>query len=177
LACFFIRADYYCFLCVCVVLAHNLLYIKMKRKGEDMIGILVLSHGSLSKGIVESGKMIVGTNEKVDFLGLYEGDNIDEFYDRTAKKIKELNDGSGVLVFSDLYGASPFKATAYCVKKLPEVNYRSISGVNFSMFIESVLMREAMDLDELTIHILKTGQEGIKELFTEAKSLSKEEPL
>ncbi|WP_379945739.1 PTS sugar transporter subunit IIA [Enterococcus devriesei] len=86
-----------------------------------MIGILVLSHGNLSQGIVESGKMIVGTNEKVDYLGLYGGDNIDEFYDRTMEKIQALDDGSGVLVFSDLYGASPFKATAYCVKKLPDI--------------------------------------------------------
>ena len=156
-------------------LAHYLLYIKSKGKGECMIGILVLSHGNLSKGIVESGKMIVGTNEKVDYLGLYEGDNIDEFYDRTAEKIQELDDGDGVVVFSDLYGASPFKATAYCVKKLPEVKYRSISGVNFSMFIESVLVRESMNLDELVDQIMDTGKTGIKELFKEAKTLSKEE--
>lgn len=140
-----------------------------------MIGILVLSHGNLSQGIVESGKMIVGTNEKVDYLGLYEDNNIDEFYDRTAEKIQAMDDGDGVLVFSDLYGASPFKATAYCVKKLPDTNYRSISGVNFSMFIESVLVRYSMGLDELAAHIMDTGKTNIKELFTEAKTLSKEE--
>ncbi|MGM0169085.1 PTS system, mannose-specific IIA component [Enterococcus sp. AZ135] len=140
-----------------------------------MIGILVLSHGNLSQGVVESGKMIVGTNEKVDYLGLYGGDNIDEFYDRTAEKIKALDDGDGVLVFSDLYGASPFKATAYCVKKLPDTLYRSISGVNFSMFIESVLLRETMELEDLSQHVMNTGKQGIKELFTEAKTLTKEE--
>lgn len=140
-----------------------------------MIGILVLSHGNLSQGVVESGKMIVGTNEKVDYLGLYGGNNIDEFYDRTAEKIKALDDGDGVLVFSDLYGASPFKATAYCVKKLPDTLYRSISGVNFSMFIESVLLRETMELEDLSQHVMNTGKQGIKELFTEAKTLTKEE--
>lgn len=140
-----------------------------------MIGILVLSHGNLSQGVVESGTMIVGTNEKVDYLGLYGGENIDEFYDRTAKKIKALDDGDGVLVFSDLYGASPFKATAYCVKKLPDTLYRSVSGVNFSMFIESVLLRETMELEDLSQHVMNTGKQGIKELFTEAKTLTKEE--
>lgn len=140
-----------------------------------MIGILVLSHGNLSQGVVESGTMIVGTNEKVDYLGLYEGENIDEFYDRTAEKIKALDDGDGVLVFSDLYGASPFKATAYCVKKLPDTLYRSVSGVNFSMFIESVLLRETMELEDLSQHVMNTGKQGIKELFTEAKTLTKEE--
>lgn len=140
-----------------------------------MIGILVLSHGNLSQGVVESGKIIVGTNEKVDYLGLYGGENIDEFYNRTAEKIKALDDGDGVLVFSDLYGASPFKATAYCVKKLPNTLYRSISGVNFSMFIESVLLRETMELEDLSQHVMNTGKQGIKELFTEAKTLTKEE--
>lgn len=140
-----------------------------------MIGILVLSHGNLSQGIVESGKMIVGTNEKVDYLGLYGGDNIDEFYDKTAEKIKALDDGEGVLIFSDLYGASPFKATAYSAKKLAGTDYRSISGVNFPMFIESVLMRTSMNLDQLSTHIMQTGKEGIKELFTEATTMIKEE--
>ncbi|MBO0459185.1 PTS sugar transporter subunit IIA [Enterococcus hulanensis] len=140
-----------------------------------MIGILVLSHGNLSQGVVESGKMIVGTNEKVEYLGLYEGNNIDEFYDQTAEKIKELDDGDGVLVFSDLYGASPFKATAYCVKRLPNTFYRSVSGINFSMFIESVLLRETMGLEELSEHVMNTGKQGIKELFTEAKTFTEEE--
>ncbi|MBS7577986.1 MULTISPECIES: PTS sugar transporter subunit IIA [unclassified Enterococcus] len=140
-----------------------------------MIGILVLSHGNFSKSIVDSGKMIVGKNEKVDYLGLYGGNNIDEFYDQTAEKIKELDDGDGVLVFSDLYGASPFKATAYCVKKLRPNSYRSISGINFSMFIESVLCRETMSLEELTKHVMEVGKIGIKELFAEAKNFTEEE--
>ncbi|MDT2782001.1 PTS sugar transporter subunit IIA [Vagococcus fluvialis] len=140
-----------------------------------MIGILVLSHGNLSQGLVESGKMIVGENQKVDYLGLYEGDNIDDFYEQTSEKIQKLDDGDGVLVFTDLYGASPFKATAYCVKKLPSTAYRSISGVNFSMLIESILLRDTMDLEELSMHVMSTGKQGIKELFTEAKILTEEE--
>lgn len=139
-----------------------------------MIGILVLSHGSLSQGLVESGKMIVGENQKVDYLGLYEGDNIDGFYEQTSEKIKKLDDGDGVLVFTDLYGASPFKTTAYCVKKLPNTAYRSISGVNFSMLIESILLRDTMSLEELSTHVMTTGKQGIKELFTEAKMLTEE---
>lgn len=137
-----------------------------------MIGILVLSHGNLSKSIVETGKMIVGMNDKVDYLGLYAGDDIEEFYNLTAKKIEKLDDGDGVLVLSDLYGASPFKATAYSVNKLSNIYYRSISGVNFPMFIESVLQRDSKTLEELSEHVLNVGKEGIKEMFAEAKKIS-----
>ena len=137
-----------------------------------MIGILVISHGDLSKSIVETGKMIVGTNDKVEYLGLYSGDDIEAFYNQTAKKIEELDDGDGVLVFSDLYGASPFKATAYGASKLSNVLYRSISGVNFPMFIESVLQRENKTLEELSNYVMNIGKEGIKEMFAEAKKLS-----
>lgn len=137
-----------------------------------MIGILVLSHGNLSQSIVETGKMIVGSNPNVDYLGLYAGDNIDEFYKNVTEKIKSLNDGDGVLVFSDLYGASPFKSTAYAVKKLANVRYRSVSGINFPMFIESILARESKNLDELAEHVMSIGKEGIKELFTEAQKIS-----
>lgn len=140
-----------------------------------MIGILVMTHGELAKGFIESSKMIVGETEKLEWLGLYPGENIDEFNEKAVTKIQELNDGSGVLVFTDLYGASPFKATAYCASRLAQQSYRSIAGVNFPMLIESILMRDSKDLDELTLHIMNTGQEGIKELFIEAGAFQKEE--
>lgn len=142
---------------------------------KGMIGILVMSHGNLAQSIVESGQMIVGKREKVAYLGLYAGNNIDDFYATTVEEIKALDDGDGVLVFSDLYGASPFKATAYCVKQLPDTSYRSVSGVNFSMFIESVLMRETMTLNELCDYVIDAGKQGIKELFIETKTIKKGE--
>ncbi|MGG5333282.1 PTS sugar transporter subunit IIA [Enterococcus sp. AZ163] len=140
-----------------------------------MISILVMTHGELARGFIESSKMIVGETEKLEWLGLYPGDNIDEFNEKVITKIQQLNDGSGVLIFTDLYGASPFKATAYCASKLGPQSYRSIAGVNFPMLIESILMRDSKDLDTLALHIMSTGQEGIKELFVEAGAFQKEE--
>jgi len=43
----------------------------------------------------------------VDFVSLKEGDSIDELKERILSAVKMLDDGSGVLVFVDMFGASP----------------------------------------------------------------------
>ena len=43
------------------------------------------------------------------------------------------------------------------------------------MFIESILCRETMSLEELTRHVMDVGKIGIKELFAEAKNFTEEE--
>ncbi|GAA5421191.1 PTS sugar transporter subunit IIA [Tetragenococcus halophilus] len=81
-------------------------------------------------------------------------------------KIKELDEGDGVLIFCDIFGASPYSATAQSYKELKDyVDYRSITGVNLAMVIEAVYCRKNMSLDDLSQHVQKIGKEGIKELF------------
>ena len=136
-----------------------------------MIGVLVLTHGDLAQGLLSSVELIIGKPEKCKCYGLYHGDDIEAFKEEVLGLIKGLDDGDGVVVFSDLYCASPYNAAAISSKYLNESNYRSISGVNLPMLIEAISMRESMSLEELTNHVMKTGIDGIKEFFLEIKKL------
>lgn len=132
-----------------------------------MISILLLSHGELASGFVSALKLIVGDVKQIEALELYHGMSIESFREEVKKKIEELNDGSGVLVFCDIFGASPYNTTAQIYKELKgRVNYCSITGINLPMLIEAVTVREQMELDDLSKYIQKIGKEGIKELFT-----------
>jgi len=135
-----------------------------------LIGILLITHGDFAKGLKNSTELIIGQNDKFETMGLYHGDSIDEFGEKVLESIIELDSGDGTLVFSDLYCASPFNVTATNSKNLKEHNYRSISGVNLPMLIEALTMRDNMDLDEITDHVMNCGKEGIKELFKEIGS-------
>ncbi|MBX8938652.1 PTS sugar transporter subunit IIA [Enterococcus gilvus] len=131
-----------------------------------MIGVLILTHGELAEGYLSALRLITGEAENIDTLGLYHETSIESYKEEVAEKMIALEQGNGVLVFCDIFGASPYNVTAHNYQVLKDkVNYRSITGVNLPMVIEAVCSRETMELDELAKYIQNVGKDGIKELF------------
>ena len=125
-----------------------------------MVGMLIVTHGRLGEGLLDAMQMIAGPQEKVDFVSLKEGDSIDELKERILNTVKMLDDGSGVLVFVDMFGASPSNAAAYLLNENVEV----ITGVNLPMLLEIVSFRETSSLQELSANAMAAGVESIKNL-------------
>jgi len=125
-----------------------------------MVGMLIVTHGRLGEGLLDAMQMIAGPQEKVDFVSLKEGDSIDELKERILSAVKVLDDGSGVLVFVDMFGASPSNAAAYLLHENVEV----ITGVNLPMLLEIVSFRESSSLQELSANAMTAGVESIKNL-------------
>jgi len=125
-----------------------------------MVGMLIVTHGRLGEGLLDAMQMIAGPQEKVDFVSLKEGDSIDELKERILSAVKMLDDGSGVLVFVDMFGASPSNAAAYLLNENVEV----ITGVNLPMLLEIVSFRESISLQELSANAMTAGVESIKNL-------------
>lgn len=132
-----------------------------------MVGILICTHGNFGEGIIKSAEIITGPQENVLTLGLCQGDSIEKFTEKVTKSIILLDKGEGVLVFADLFGASPYNAAAISSKKVGDTKFRCIAGINFPMLLEAIIMRDSNDLDQLTSKALKAGVLGIKELFNE----------
>lgn len=134
-----------------------------------MIGVLVITHGDFAKGLLNSVELIMGKPKKCKYFGLYHGDSIELFGKKVLDSIIELDEGEGVLVFSDLYCASPYNTTAVNSKYLIHHKYRSICGINLPMILEALNTRDSMELDELAEYVMKCGKDGIKEFFDEMK--------
>lgn len=137
-----------------------------------MIGVLIATHGKMAEGILDSAELIIGKQDNCKVLALHHGDNIELFGESIKNAIIELDKGDGVLVFTDLFAASPYNQTAVNYKKLKKCKYRSITGVNLPMLIEALSERMlGKELDEITASVMKAGKEGIKELFYELKKI------
>ncbi|MCF1684245.1 PTS sugar transporter subunit IIA [Tetragenococcus halophilus] len=131
-----------------------------------MIGILILTHGELAKGFLSALKLISGSERQIEGIGLFHETDIGEYKETVEEKIKDMDQGEGVLVFCDIFGASPYNVTAQNFKSLKDiVRYRAVTGVSLPMIIEAVYCRENMSLDALAQHVQQMGKEGIKELF------------
>lgn len=131
-----------------------------------MIGILIITHENFGEAALQTAELILGKQEQVMALGCYRGDSIDAFSDNVKAAIQKLDTGKGVLVFADLFGASPYN-TAAKASNVITGSFRCVTGFSLPMVLEALSMREVYELDELTTQCMEVGNSGIKELFAE----------
>lgn len=139
-----------------------------------MAGILVVTHGEMANGMMDSLKLIMGEQENYLTMGLKHGDDIGEFNEKIQQGIVQLDQGNGVLVLVDLFSASPYNQAAMCFSQLQGAHeYRLISGVNLPMVVEAFNQRMiGSDLETMYQAAMQAGQEGIKEFFEEMQKMN-----
>ncbi|MDO4428816.1 MAG: PTS sugar transporter subunit IIA [Atopobiaceae bacterium] len=130
-----------------------------------MIGILVVSHGKMAAGMLDTLRMVMGEAEKLDSVSLVMGEDYEVFEAEITERLRALNDGDGVLALVDLFGASPFNVTQKAAHALePEgVKVRIVSGMNLGMLVEASSMRVGSTLDELAKTAIEAGRMGVDE--------------
>ena len=118
-----------------------------------MVGILIATHGGFAEGLLSAVELIAGKQEKVETVGLYHGDGVDEF----EAAMDKLDDGDGVLIFVDILGGTPSNTVMRCFSK--KDNIKAIAGMNMAMVVQAVMMRDGMDLDSLCAECVEVGNQ------------------
>lgn len=130
-----------------------------------MVGFVVVTHGSFAEGLLSSAVMIMGKQEQLKAVGLYEDADLEQFSSQICEAVSSVDTGDGVLIFTDMFGASPFN---FSVSNIPELTISGhkmelLTGVNLPMLLEGLAGRS----DQLSVNeIMKNGQdigrEGIR---------------
>ena len=140
-----------------------------------MFGIIIATHGELAWGLVDAVKLIMGEFSHIEIAALKEDKDINEYGDELVEKIKNVDSGKGVLVFTDIFGASPNNQAALKKVELSCVNYKIISGVNLPMLLEAIGLSLTSDsIEDTWQRLVQTGKESIKEFETELNKIEKE---
>jgi len=138
-----------------------------------LISLLVISHGGLAEGLLDAMQMITGPQEKVLALGLQESEAPEDLIERIREAVETLDDGDGVLIMVDLYGATPFNSSSRLFLE-SQKKIEVITGVNLPMLVEIVISREGQTLPDLLEQAFQSGQTGIQKLpdaLRKAKSI------
>ncbi len=125
-----------------------------------MIGILLMSHGKMAEGMLDSCKLFFGDDvEKIKALCLNPEDDPEQFDNRIKEAIKELDDGSGIIAMCDLLGGTPSNRSIYCLSD----RFQVITGMNFTMLLELLGRRlNVEDINEIDLtELMETGKSGI----------------
>lgn len=123
-----------------------------------MISLLLITHGSLGEEMLNTAKYMLGELPlKTDFISILPSDKLDLRL-RTAKaRVKKLNEGDGVLVLTDIYGATP----SNLAHKLRHYkNIAVISGLNLPMLVR-ILNYPNSSLEMMLQVALQGGRNGI----------------
>lgn len=133
-----------------------------------MVGIVVVSHGDMAEGMIDAARMIVGQMEGVTTVSLKESDAVEDLMGRIEIAVNEVDQGEGILILVDAFGASPFNASARLA--LGRKNIEIISGMNLPMLLELAVGREGQDLAAVIQIALETGTTSIRTLTDTLKT-------
>ena len=123
-----------------------------------MIGILIIAHDTLPDSLVKAVTHVLGTRPP-QFETLSVAAQDDPFYLVPAAKeaVARLDTGDGVLIFSDIYGATPCNLAC---KLLVPGRVEVVAGVNLPMLVRAFTYR-AKGLDMMIKKAISGGCDGV----------------
>ena len=123
-----------------------------------MIGLLIISHGTLGESLIHcASHMLNKRPPRLRQLGVTAQDDPGQLVPQARKMVKELDEGDGVLVLTDMYGGSPSNIAAKLV--IPGI-FEAVAGVNLPMLIRALTYRDK-SLQMMITKAISGGCEGV----------------
>ena len=104
-----------------------------------MIGILIVSHGAFGEALIHCASHVLGKRPlRVGQVGITNHDDPDLMLTQAQELVRQLDDGDGVLVFTDILGATPSNIAS---RLLSPGKIEGVSGVSLPMLIRALTYR------------------------------------
>ena len=129
-----------------------------------MIGLVLVSHGQLAVELRRSLESVAGVQQNLVTVCVDPQDHPDERRAAVARAIAETDDGAGVIVAADLFGATPCNLAVSLTGKSGErsgPNVDVIAGVNLPMLVEIAKARLVASLAECVARATAAGRHYI----------------
>jgi len=129
-----------------------------------MIGVLIVTHGDIGTSLLTSANQILGgAQEQVATLSVWRADDIDDLVLRARELIEALDAGDGVLVLTDIFGATPGNVVS---RLLQDGRIEGVSGASLPMLLRVLTGRNG-SLTAAVQRALSGGAEGVVHMNTD----------
>jgi mannose PTS system EIIA component len=126
-----------------------------------MIGILIVSHGAFGEALIHCASHVLGKRPlRVRQIGVTVHDDPAAILPQAQELVRALDDGSGVLVLTDILGATPANIAT---RLLAPGKVEGVSGVSLPMLVRALTYRE-QPLDVVLLKAMSGGREGVVRL-------------
>lgn len=123
-----------------------------------MIGILLITHGSYGEALIQNACHVLNKRPaQVNQLGITAQDDPLDLLPLAREMLSLVDKGSGVLVLTDIFGASP---SNLALKLLDPGRVEGLTGVNLPMLMRALTYRDK-GMETLLIRARDGGRDGI----------------
>ncbi|HEX5535679.1 MAG TPA: PTS sugar transporter subunit IIA [Sphingobium sp.] len=123
-----------------------------------MIGLVLVTHGHLAAEFRVAMEHVVGPQQAIETICIGPDDDMETRRADIARAVDHVNDGSGVILLTDLFGGTPSNL-AISLLKTGEVEV--IAGVNLPMLIRLESARKTMKIGHAVAAAREAGQKYI----------------
>jgi PTS system ascorbate-specific IIA component len=101
-----------------------------------MVGILLMTHAPLGSAFLQAAAHVFrGMPERLEAIDVVADQNTDEVHKLAAAAVQRLNNGSGVLVMTDMMGGTP----SNCCRSLGDPDQVAvIAGISLPMLLRAL---------------------------------------
>ena len=122
-----------------------------------MVGILLLMHEPLAEAFMTTAMhLFEGDQVRIEAIDVKADQDICDINRMALEAIRRLDDGSGVLVLTDVLGGTPSNC---CHQLNAENRVQVITGVSLPMLLRAITYRQS-DLETVIEKALSGGKNG-----------------
>lgn len=122
------------------------------------VGLLLITQAGIGESLLEAATQTLGDSPlEMRTLPVSPSNDRDQLIELAGNLVAELDGGEGVLILTDLYGATPSNIASRICSSHP---LRVVAGINLPMLIR-VLNYARLDLAALAEKALSGGRDGI----------------
>ncbi|HKT14844.1 MAG TPA: PTS sugar transporter subunit IIA [Allosphingosinicella sp.] len=123
-----------------------------------MIGLVLVTHGQLASEFIRAMEHVVGPQAQIEAICIGPEDDMEARRNDIAEALGRVDDGSGVIILTDLFGGTPSNL-AISLMKSDQIEV--IAGVNLPMLIRLEGARKTMDVKAAVAAAREAGRKYI----------------
>ena len=123
-----------------------------------MIGLVLVTHGRLAAEFITAMEHVVGPQEAIEGICIDADDDMEVRRGDIAAAIARVDQGTGVIILTDLFGGTP---SNLAISLMKSDSIEVIAGVNLPMLIRLEGAREAMGVRAAVAAAREAGRKYI----------------
>ena len=127
-------------------------------EGQDMIGMVLVTHGRLADEFIAATEHVVGPQDYVRAVSIGPDDDMEQRRNDIVQAVEDVDRGDGVILLTDMFGGTP---SNLAISVMNTTNVEIIAGVNLPMLIKLVSVRKSEPLAEAVVKAQESGRKYI----------------
>ena len=123
-----------------------------------MIGLVLVTHGQLATEFRAALEHVVGQQEALETVSIGPEDDMEERRRDIVSAVDRVNDGSGVILLTDMFGGTP---SNLAISVMEAGRVEVLAGVNLPMLIKLASVRGENGLAEAACAAQEAGRKYI----------------